>query len=73
MSVEELSAIQKAYFNDFKNSWEQTRTLAHTVVASQSTKPVDAQKMMPFSWDKESVNKKETTLSDFERIKNKLK
>ena len=69
MGSEELEAIYEAYTDEHKEGWEKTRAMIHAVVASQSSKPITAHEIMPFSWDEDVVEKNKTTKEDFQRIK----
>lgn len=74
MTFAEVNALVDSYDEDFRNGWEQIRTLAHAVIASQSSKPVKPEDVLKFEWDKEQTKSTtKLTETDRERLLKKVK
>ena len=78
MTEKEVVAISNAYYDEYKDRWERTRSTNHAIISSQSTKPVKMEDVLPLPWDDESSNKRgnKPKEEDMERLRkraNKLK
>lgn len=66
-----FAARQKAYFEQFKNGWEQTRFIAFVVAKTVDSKrkikkPAD---LLPFSWDAKVKKRKKLTADEIAQMK----
>lgn len=71
MTEKEVAALSHAYFDEFKNGWERTRSTNHAIISSQSTKPVKLEEVLPLPWDNESSEKRgsKPDEKDMERLR----
>lgn len=53
--------------NEYRNGWEQTRLIVHTLAAVNGAKE-SARELMPFPWDKRERKQKKMTESDFKEF-----
>lgn len=51
MSNFELDSILTAYFNDYKNTWEQTRLIAYVTASCFASKELTPQDIIKFNWE----------------------
>lgn len=57
MSELEMQAVIDAYFEDFKDNWEKTRTLVHSTFSVYSGKPLKHTDVLEFAWDSKTKKK----------------
>lgn len=67
MSFTEIEVVIEAYEEEFRNDWEKTRTLAHSIISSQSTKAVKPEDVLKFQWDDENGGEVKQVASDEDR------
>lgn len=63
MQPYEVSCLVDSFYENYKNGWEQTRTIAHSVISSQSTKPIKPVDVLRFGWDDENEIKSSRSAS----------
>ena len=51
----ELKAVINQYENDFKEKYERTRLVMHSIYQSQNTKQLKYSDIMSFDWDEDEV------------------
>ncbi|WP_279136504.1 hypothetical protein [Parabacteroides johnsonii] len=76
LTPEEFSEIAEQWNQNetvfFRNSWEQTRFMAHCMLIPFSKKKLNPTDIVRFDWEKETQENKEVkiaTREDFERVK----
>jgi hypothetical protein len=55
MTASEVGAVMDALYEDYQDSWEQTRFISYVQAASAGAKLQKPQDLVRFSWDAEEV------------------
>jgi len=64
MSPAEVDYLASAHYKNYKERWEMLRLSNHAVIAAQSSKPVKAEDIMKFPWDKSAIVKAKPLTKD---------
>jgi len=73
MTPEEVEAVSAAYYENYKERWEQVRMVNHAIISSQSSKPIKITDVMKFAWDEDDTPKEVERLdqSEIDKIRKK--
>ena len=69
MSPKEVSYLADSYYYDYRERWEQHRTIVYSLLAPHSKKINSPQDVMKFEWDKKTKNNNDVANMSSEEIK----